>query len=375
MGPTRSLTNAGFPRWARLPDGHTEYSDWQIDVKLEDNVFSYLVHRCFIGNQSSYFSSVFSDENRFSESQKKRSIIDLRESTVVNKENFEDLLDFLYDTRREKELKLDQDKALCMLYFADYFGIKTALDQTLTFLQTQLEKSTLSGHWLSQLYSLAEPLSLKNLQDTIAIKCHDRPTLFLDFWSCLCAGDVLHRKFLRRMCWHRKTGWLSRKHPWSTHLASIISNNLCIVDINLFPLLTEKNVMPDIETVESALILLKHEKFLGLDEKEMNELTCLQQRCTDRIYDKRKKVWRSENSISPKEIVERLRYLKPALMEILMVQSMECNSDRSEQGAAQNRFEQQTQLYRVRRRAARADKKVPPAAYLYSESNSDESSY
>ena len=68
-------------------------------------------------------------------------------------------------------------------------------------------------------------------------------------------------------------------------------------------------------TVEAALILLKHENRLCLDVVndilvDRNDLTCLQRRCIDVLYDRKTSRWRVTATLHPpKLLLEELRKL------------------------------------------------------------------
>ena len=347
---TSDLTDKSHdkPHWARLPDGDTEYSDWQIDVKFiknttqarddgyafcdehdddhddHDVVFSYLVHRYTVGPQCKYFAAVFRDSNGFSESQKKRSIIEFPvDESGVNHQYFEDFLDFLYDARSEKYLEFEPNKGLAMLYFADYFGIETVREQALEFLLHKIVSVDFSEmKWLAKLYMLAESLSIEELQDAIAKKACNRLVLFSAFLRGLYTQEC-QREFVLRICLEYK-----KTDEMSHYLSSMIRACPDIFDNDLFSELTEKENMPKIDSQHVSLDLLQHEQLLGLDEKESDELTCLQRRCIDQLYDRKEGVWRFVLLSSPKRTLARLRGLKPAVIESLLLRTLECNNDK-----------------------------------------------
>ncbi len=333
-------------RWARLPEGETKYSDWQIDVRFisgddfdKDETISYLVHRYAIGPQSTYFNVAFDDNNGFSESRVRRSTIQLPADRDITRTHFEYFLDFMYDSSTIKKLELDPDKALAMLYLADYFGVQTAREQVQKFLQSELNSPTCSGLFLAKLYSLAEFLSLEELQDAIAntkfrqrlsikvlydaitndIRLDTMPLFFPSFWSGLKKPELKH-ECLHRMCRVRKKR-RDKTSSWSALISCAIIDSPQVVDKDLFSELTEKEIMPYVETLHAALIILKHEKLLGLDRRDWDWLTCLQQRCTKAIYDE---LWERQSIqlwrlvyATPEEILDDLRRLKPSVVRII----------------------------------------------------------
>lgn len=333
-------------RWARLPHEETKYSDWQIDVRFisnesfdEDETISYLVHRYAIGPQSTYFNVAFDDNNGFSESRERRSTIQFPADREITRDHFEGLLDFVYDNNTIKRLELDPDKALAMLYLADYFGIETAREQVQAFLRSELNSPTCSGLFLAKLYGLAELLSMEELQDAIAntkfrqrlsikelhdaitndIRLDTMPLFFPSFWSGLQKPELKH-ECLHRMCRIRKKR-CDKTTSWSALISCAIIDSPQVVDKDLFSKLTEKEIMPYVETLHAALIILKHEKFLGLDRRDWDWLTCLQQRCIKAIYNEMWEkqsiqLWRLVYS-TPEEVLNDLRGLKPSVARVI----------------------------------------------------------
>ena len=69
--------------------------------------------------------------------------------------------------------------------------------------------------------------------------------------------------------------------------------------------------MPGIQADRVSLILLKNEHlfiFIGLDERDVDELTCLQQRYTALLYDRENGIWsiRSIHPIYARESIARI---------------------------------------------------------------------
>ena len=98
--------------------------------------------------------------------------------------------------------------------------------------------------------------------------------------------------------------------------------------------------MPEIFTVNDALELFRHEHPLGLNEREVDELTCLQHRCTERLFERKKGAWRllefpqqlfrspvRFEPSTPKETIKNVRGLKPAVIESLLMQAVVYSND------------------------------------------------
>mmetsp|Transcript_7166 Transcript_7166/g.17462 ORF Transcript_7166/g.17462 Transcript_7166/m.17462 type:complete len:386 (+) Transcript_7166:130-1287(+) len=356
------------PHWARLPHDETEYSDWQIDVKFighsttqernkridksEDGekeecchfiassddevpseVFSYLVHRYTIGPQSDYFNFLFGKSNFFSESIDRKSKFEFSADVGVNHQHFEDFLDLLYDkttitpagTKAVSEL--NTNKAIGMLYFADYFGIELVRAEATDFLRSRIDvqsnspPSSCSVEELSKIYTMTESLSVEELSDAISKRCLDVPILFHNIWSQF-QNVELQRELLHRLCRERAKSKPMAK-SWSVQIGNLSVRYPGVFNKELFLKATNQEIMPDIETLNSALVLMKEERRLGLDERGTDELTCLQQRCTDKIYNRMSVVSRVTKYLTPKEVVKELRALKPAVMESFVLRMME----------------------------------------------------
>ena len=302
-----------------------------MDGDVPSEVFSYLVHRYTIGPQSDYFKFLFSKNNSFSESLERKSKFEFPVGVGVNRQHFEDFLDFLYDTTAttagtDALSELDTNKALGMLYFADYFGIERVRAKAKEFLRSRLEELSPSSSCfveeLSRIYAMTESLSEEELSDAIANRCLNVPIFFHNVWSHL-QGLELQRTLLYRLCKEREKTKPMNKF-WSVQIGNIGIRFPAIVDKELFSKATSKEIMPEIETVHSALVLMKEERRLGLDERDTDELTCLQQRCTDEIYNRMSSVSRISKYLTPKEVVKELRGLKPAVMESFVLRTMGC---------------------------------------------------
>lgn len=353
-----------LPRWARIPDQETEYSDWQIDVtcfwtpvkprdrkdsdddnngNCKDDIengngnnresrfvrSSYLVHRYRIGSQSEYFHSIFRDNDIFSERHERRSVIEFPADAPVNLHYgfFEHLLSYFYcDDARRKASTLNEDVDLPMLYLADYFGVTNLRKKALKAIRSKLEpKHSAPMEWVAKLYRLAEALSIEEFQDSIAMICHDDSSCFRGVWELLQTSD-LKRKLLYHIS-RLRTKMPDKGTTWSPSVTYVIRSNPEIVDKDLFSELTDKDILRPIDlTLDDAIEYLKHEHRLGLDEREVDRLTCLQQRCTDVLYDRKSGNWEVSPSFTPDRILDSLLKLKPVIMKSLVLRAIERNN-------------------------------------------------
>ena len=350
-----------LPHWARMPDQETEYSDWQIDVKCfwtpdkpkegangnckdgKENVnaydtnrdgrfvtASYLVHRYRIGCQSEYFDSIFRDNSDiFSERHERRSVIEFPADAPVNLHYgfFEHLLSYFYcDDARRKASTLNEDVDLPMLYLADYFGVKKLRKKALNAIRSKLQrKHSVPMEWVAKLYRLAEALSIEEFQDSIAIMCHNDTSCFRGVWGLLQTSDLKHKLLYRICCLRKKIP--DKGTTWSPSATYVIRSNPEIVDKDLFSKLTDKDILRPIDlSLDDAIEYLKHEYRLGLDERNVDRLTCLQQRCTDVLYDRKSGNWEVSPSFTPDRILNSLLKLKSAIIQSLLLRAIERNN-------------------------------------------------
>ena len=347
------------PHWTKSPDDEAEYADWKIDIRFDygnndrqsnrlseegstsaaasddgDNevVYSYYsVHRFIIGWQSEYFKSIFrrlDNDNGFAESHQKRSTIIFSKHTVVTRKHFETLLNYLYDTTGQT-LALIPSNAVAMVYLADYFGIKSLKERVQTFIRWKIEIiSTDRSHFdaselLATFYRDAKSVAMGELQDAVVQVCAARPYVLSKHYDLSKMSDI---KF-----WYRGRRDLANHtmdRSWCTNVTDFIEIYSEFIDNEIFRALIEKESLPKIYTVEAALILLKEEHSRYLDGiNENDQLTCLQQRCTDALYDKENSRFR-ETALTPPHILEEVRKLNPAVMESLLLRAMKVDQQR-----------------------------------------------
>jgi len=314
-------------------ESESEYSDWNLDVYFNDNardVVSYSIHRFVCGTQSEYFKGVFRFDATVSQSYERWSTIIL--PTPVTIQHFEMLLDYFYTGK----LELDNENAISMVYFGDYFGITLLKEQAQRYIGSVNADAVVNydinasvpSKLLSTFYRDAKILAMEDLLKAIAYACAYRPGLISKDTALSKIADI---QFWCRIFAARKKKKYSSDDKaesiselWSVNVAHFFELNSDIVDVESFEILTESISLPNI-SAEAAVILMEQEQklFLGAVKVNGDDLTSLQQRCIDSLVDSKTGTWNVSN---PRTLLQgKLRKLQPSVLESLMLRIMDCN--------------------------------------------------
>ena len=351
-----------LPRWTKSPDEEANFADWKIDVKCRNtlisrrddnsirliteentaastvtttsvakNDVSYSVHRIFLGSNSDYFKSIFRVDG-FSESHQKCSIIELPSPTVTLK-HFEILLNYFYTG----ELHLNFSNAVAIVYFGDYFGIMSLKTRARSFIGNSIADCSKSigkaSEELATYYQDASSLAIEDLQKIIVHECAGRPSTMSKDSVLLKFPNALQ---FWRLVWSARSNYpnetLLTIEEWSVSLAHFIELHCDNFDKKIFCEFTNIDCLPII-SAKAAITLMEQEQRLHLDEindtgGDGNKLTCLQQRCTEALYNKNTGEWQVSNDHTL--LHEKLRKLKSTIRESLLLRSM--NPKKSKQG-------------------------------------------
>jgi len=111
---------------------------------------------------------------------------------------------------------------------------------------------------------------------------------------------------------------------WSMNVAQAVELHFDIFDIISFCELTQKDSLPVI-SAKAAVILLEQEQRLRLNEtaNEELDLTCLQKRCIDALFDDENGYWKVEN---PRTLLQdKLKNVPRCVLESLILRTMDSN--------------------------------------------------
>ena len=337
-----------LPRWTKAPDEEADFADWKIDVKVKvhkgttasnatttttavtDVVVSYSAHRLRLELKSDYFKSIFRMDG-FYESHQNSSTIELP-SPAVTLKHFETLLDYFYTGK----LALDSSNAVAMVYFGDYFGMNSLKARARTFIEKSIADSSTSNpnkasEMLAAYYQDAESIALEDVQKAIVATCAGRPTVLskdtalskmpyaLQFWRLVWSARTKH-----------SNESVSTTKEWSVNLAHFIELHFNIIDEEIFCEFTKIDSLL-IVSPEAAVILMEQEQRLctsEINDSDGGDLTCLQQRCTEALYDRKTGEWQVSNDNALMQ--GKLRNLSPTVLESLLLRAMESKKPRDE---------------------------------------------
>ena len=326
---TVSKDNAAKLRWLKSPE-EGNFSDWKLDVKQttydEDPIMdgsiqvttdtiitSYLVHRCVVVLKSEYFNRLFL------ETHEKGYTIEL--PAPITLDHFETLLDYFY----WGGIELNFSNAIPIFYLSNHLQMQQLSDHAMDHISKRIGKCT--GEKLFACNETASKLQIEKLKNAIAHVCAQRPDLMGE-------GTRL-TKTPNNEFWYDV--WEARNHykdqlagefskQWSENLANYMDQHHgSIVDHKKFYSLTNTNSLPNISPVAAISLMEQEQKICPKDARDVDDLTCLQRRSIDSLYDKKTGLWNisNKNPELRQMLRRRLKSLPSAVLCSLLEQTME----------------------------------------------------
>eukprot|EP00537_Pseudo-nitzschia_pungens_P013767 CAMPEP_0172388596 /NCGR_PEP_ID=MMETSP1061-20121228/5668_1 /TAXON_ID=37318 /ORGANISM="Pseudo-nitzschia pungens, Strain cf. pungens" /LENGTH=409 /DNA_ID=CAMNT_0013118531 /DNA_START=1359 /DNA_END=2585 /DNA_ORIENTATION=+ len=257
-----------------------------------DGVVSYSVHRCVLGMQSGYFRSVFASDS--AEAQTRTTTI-CWPCAAISQRNFEQLLDFLYTGNLPKDVFAN----VAMAYLGNFFQINV-FNMVARNLRKFLERrrsNRKDGKIKAALMVYADYLDLNEVVESIQRFYSGYPSLAVarsaakfpyefgvSFWNCV---------------WNARENIPDEENTvvetWSEHLALFLKRkaNRDVVELDVFHRLTRADFLPVISPVVAIDFMeLEQHVLRSVTDCDGSELTCLQQRCTEALYDRKRGAWR-----------------------------------------------------------------------------------
>ncbi|VEU40645.1 unnamed protein product [Pseudo-nitzschia multistriata] len=287
----------------------------------------YVVHRIVLGMQSDYFRTIFATS--FVEAQTRTTTIVLP-SPVVTHLHFENLLDFLYG----RGLILNDFNAVSMVYLGDYFQVKKVKEESQAFIGLSMDDDPSSwfqddsGHHKSQeltrIYQDAKSLHMSDLQQSVLQTCARHPEVMANNIEL---SNVPVVEFWK-LVWDARKNYpdqtVASLKKWSESAAHFIGTHQDSIDRDLFCKLIVADSLPVISPDAAATLMEQEQFFLSAEDRNDEELTCLQERCTNALYNSRTGAWQlaQKDPIILMNLYKQLSKLPLIVMKTIILKTM-----------------------------------------------------